>query len=385
LTSNKNGWNTSIGDRSVQAAFAMSFRDRPATQQRLFTLLGIHPGPDIDLFATAALTGETLRETRCGLAGLHADHLIEETTPGRHRLHDLLRVYARTQATDHPTHDHQTALDRVLCYYLHTVQSADTYLPAYRTSPLTPLTMTAPSQAPDFDDLDTARAWLATELPTLIACVRHTTIDAGPHLAIHLAALTAAADIYDRSGQANALNDLSRVQRLRGEFAAALNSHTCALELFTAVGDRLGQANVLTNLGRVRHLRGEFAAALDNHTRALDLFIAVGDPDGQAETLNNLGNLALDYPAAGDPHTHFSRALTLAQDIGTIIHEAHALTGQAHTLLRAKHTTQAIVLFREAHSLYHTLDVPEAIEIQTILSTLDNDTNQPPDQPAPGS
>jgi tetratricopeptide (TPR) repeat protein len=147
------------------------------------------------------------------------------------------------------------------------------------------------------------------------------------------------------------------------------------------LGDRLGQANALTNLGRAQHLQGEYAAATNGLTRALDLFTAVGDPDGQAETLNNIGDLALDYPEAGDPHAYFSRALTIAQDIGTALHQAHALAGQARCLLPTTNTTHAIALLRQAHSLYHTLGVPEAIEIQTVLSTLDNHTDHSPDHP----
>ncbi len=112
-----------VGDRSVRAAFDMSFRYRPTEQQRLFRLLGAHPGPEIDAYATAALTDSSLQDARRGLAGLHADHLIEETTPGRYRLHDLLRVYARTLATDLAVADRRDALDRVLAYYQHTCRS----------------------------------------------------------------------------------------------------------------------------------------------------------------------------------------------------------------------------------------------------------------------
>lgn len=272
-----------VGDRSVRAAFAMSFRHLPAEHQRLFRLLGVHPGPDIDLFATAALTGDTLRETRRGLAGLHADHLIEETTPGRYRLHDLLRVYARTLATDLATDDHQDALDRVVSYYLHTMRVANRYLPVFRTSPLSPVTI-IPMQAPDLDDAPAAQSWLATELPTLIACVRSTiTPSSSPHLALHLAAA------------------LYPFLRLSGRTDQAVDIHQAGLTTAVQLNDRIARASILHDLGRVQHVRGEYAAASDNHARALDLFTAAGDLDGQAETLNNLGDLALYDSAAGDP------------------------------------------------------------------------------------
>jgi hypothetical protein len=36
-------------DRSVAAAFAVSYRDLDEHQQRLFRLLGLHPGSDFDV------------------------------------------------------------------------------------------------------------------------------------------------------------------------------------------------------------------------------------------------------------------------------------------------------------------------------------------------
>ena len=44
---------------SVAAAFDLSYQDLPADQQRLFRRLGLHPGPDIDAYAAAALDGTT--------------------------------------------------------------------------------------------------------------------------------------------------------------------------------------------------------------------------------------------------------------------------------------------------------------------------------------
>ena len=45
---------------SVAAAFDLSYRDLTAGQRRLFRRLGLHPGPDIDAYAAAALDGTGL-------------------------------------------------------------------------------------------------------------------------------------------------------------------------------------------------------------------------------------------------------------------------------------------------------------------------------------
>jgi hypothetical protein len=45
---------------SVAAAFGLSYRDLTAAQRRLFRRLGLHPGPDIDAYAAAALDDTSL-------------------------------------------------------------------------------------------------------------------------------------------------------------------------------------------------------------------------------------------------------------------------------------------------------------------------------------
>ena len=49
---------------SVAAAFDLSYQDLTAGQRRLFRRLGLHPGPDIDAHAAAALDGTSLATAR---------------------------------------------------------------------------------------------------------------------------------------------------------------------------------------------------------------------------------------------------------------------------------------------------------------------------------
>ena len=49
---------------SVAAAFDLSYQDLTAGQRRLFRRLGLHPGPDIDAHAAAALDGTSLAAAR---------------------------------------------------------------------------------------------------------------------------------------------------------------------------------------------------------------------------------------------------------------------------------------------------------------------------------
>ena len=51
---------TVIPRTAVRAVFSWSYRHLPADAARAFRLIGLHPGPDLDAYAAAALTGGTL-------------------------------------------------------------------------------------------------------------------------------------------------------------------------------------------------------------------------------------------------------------------------------------------------------------------------------------
>ena len=121
------------GQRSVTAALDLSYQDLAADQQRAYRRLGLHPGPDIDQYAAAALLDATLREAGRLLEQLLEAHLLNEPTLGRYRFHDLTRAHAAHTATRDETDDGHTALDRLLDYYRHTAAVAmDTAYPYER-------------------------------------------------------------------------------------------------------------------------------------------------------------------------------------------------------------------------------------------------------------
>ncbi|WP_267254490.1 NB-ARC domain-containing protein, partial [Catenulispora rubra] len=113
------------GDRRVRAAFDLSYNNLTPDQQAMFRHLGLVPGQDSDLYAAAALLDTGLFEADTLLQDLTDRSLLAETAPGRYRLHDLLREYARALAATHEfTEQRTTALDRLLHYYAHTAQTA---------------------------------------------------------------------------------------------------------------------------------------------------------------------------------------------------------------------------------------------------------------------
>ncbi|MGH3428058.1 MAG: hypothetical protein ACRDQZ_10905, partial [Mycobacteriales bacterium] len=107
-------------NRTVAAAFDLSYQDLPADRQRFFRRLGLHPGVDLDAYAAAALAGIPLEQASEHLDALHSDRLLAEPVYRRYRMHDLIRDYARTLAATDPADERDQALDRLLDYYQHT-------------------------------------------------------------------------------------------------------------------------------------------------------------------------------------------------------------------------------------------------------------------------
>ena len=132
--------------------------------------------------------------------------------------------------------------------------------------------------------------------------------------------LRRAHELFSRSrddrGIASTLDDMGRVNWLRGAFGHALDFHRQALTIRRALGDRRSIALSLANIGRVHHDTGNFKAAINQFREALDLRRDIGDLVGVVQSLCDLGGvhaedgnheLALDL---------LGEARTMAQEIG---------------------------------------------------------------------
>ncbi|MGW7532435.1 BTAD domain-containing putative transcriptional regulator [Amycolatopsis sp. NPDC054798] len=368
------------GQRSVRAAFDASLRDLPAELRDLFVLLGIHPGPEIDKHAAAALADTTPASAGRSLESLYSRHLLEESTPGRYRLHDLLRAHARDRAARLDAEERDRAVARILEYYLHAARAAARQLPAWRL-PGPPVAPAIPAHPCPVGDAGQARGWLRAETATVVSVVelaaqhaafsaRSVQLAAAMHdflrtqgnwdraLRIHQTALRAASRADDRAGQARTLVNIGDVQRVRGDYEAAASSLARAHGLFTDLDDPLGQATALTVLGFVEYGRADLAAAAADLDRAYALFADLGNALGQADVLDILGlvqRVRGDYEAAA---SSLARAHRLFTDLDNPLGQATTLTTLGDVQrLRGDYEAAATSLTR-AHTLHTDLDNP---------------------------
>jgi transcriptional regulator with XRE-family HTH domain len=102
------------GQRSISAAFDLSYLRLMPEHQRAYRLLGLHPGVDIDVPAAAALIGCNTIDARRLLDHLLDAHLLLEPIAGRYLFHDLTRAHAAVRAgRDESEADRRAALTRL--------------------------------------------------------------------------------------------------------------------------------------------------------------------------------------------------------------------------------------------------------------------------------
>ncbi|MCX2950175.1 ATP-binding protein [Lentzea sp. NEAU-D7] len=342
---------TADGDESgaVRAVFAWSYRALTADAARLFRLLGLHPGAQFSLPASAALAGLDGSTTRILLDGLVANHLIDQIASDRYQFHDLLRAYALDQARlDEPPDEQVSATRRVLSWYLHAADSARQVLaPSRHRMPIriaavpegvSPLTLSDHHRAADWYETERANLLDATrtaartgnlaiawQLPALLAGI-YDNRDSGRTWAdAEQIALDAARKVPDQYGEGVLLDRIGIKHRARRDISTATNCFDAAIAAFRAVGDRLGVARSMHNLGLTRLVDHRPVAALSTFEESLSIASEVGNRPLVSVIEVNLG---VTLSRLGDPAAaahHITAAVAVVREIGDETLEARAL------------------------------------------------------------
>ncbi len=104
-------------DLSMEAGLYLSYRALTSGAARLFRLLGLVPGPDVEVHAAAALAGHDLERTRRHLAELCEAHLFEEQAEGHFARTGLVRIYAaKLVASEETPADRELARQRLFAH-----------------------------------------------------------------------------------------------------------------------------------------------------------------------------------------------------------------------------------------------------------------------------
>jgi tetratricopeptide (TPR) repeat protein len=333
----------------VRSVFSWSYRHLPAAAARSFRLLGLHPGPDLDLHAAMALSGATEEQARSALDALAGTYLIQGTRGGRYALHDLLRAYAVSLMPDPVAgrDEARAALTRLLDYYLATAAAAmESLAPAERNRRPAVPSAAPPGRCPPVAEPVSARAWLDAERAVLVAVTAYAACHGWPDhatrlaatlsrylvtgghnsdaITIHEHALAAARRGGDRRAEATALINLGEVRWRLGYPVHQGGHFEQVLAILREVGDRAGEARAHGNLALLAWRQGRYAEAADHYDQALALFGEIGDQAGQARALDNLGAICCRQGRHEQAVGQHERALALFGEIGDQAGQARA-------------------------------------------------------------
>src|SRR5579863_1848399 len=361
---------------AVLAVLSWAYRYLDPETARTFRLAGLHPGPDLDRYAVAALTGRQAGQADQALARLTSAHLMHVTAPGRYGLHDLVRDYACELTAVHDGEDAgRAALTRLFDHYLHTVATAmDALFPALHSR--RPRIPAPASPAPAVTDPATAQAWLDAERATLVTVAGHAAargwpghatrlaatligyLDTGSHfpeaVTVCACACQAAREAGDRDAEAAALSGLALIDLQQGRNPQATDYLGQALALYRETGDRAGQARSLLNLGFIDLQQGRCKLAIEHSLQAVDLSRDTTEWRAMAQGLANLGRAELRLGRYMDAINHNRKAQALFRRNGDLSGVAETLNiigaanqRQGRYRLAVEQHTQALALYRK--------------------------------------
>jgi tetratricopeptide (TPR) repeat protein len=357
----------------VRAVFSWSYQTLGPAAARLFRLLGLHPGPDLDISAVASLAGLPPERVRPQLDELTGAHLVAEDRLGRYTLHDLLRAYAGEQARAHdPAADRRAAVHRMLDHYLHTGFAAALLLHPHRS----PIVLPPPQAGVLVDEPagdSQAMCWFtanrqvlqaafevaaSTDFPThtwQLAWALTDFLNRGAHwhsaVEIQRTALRTACRVGDLRGQAHSHRNLGYAHARLGSAVDAYAELQPAVELFERLDDRGGAASTYRIIAIVLESEGRYGEALRHSEAALDLYRTQGNRGAQASALNSVGWFHAKLGDYTQALACCQQALAQQQEMGAPAVQADTWDSLGYINLHVGRTGEAIACYERSMQL----------------------------------
>ncbi|MFI8303837.1 BTAD domain-containing putative transcriptional regulator [Streptomyces sp. NPDC085927] len=366
------------GDLAVKATFELGYGQLEPAQARAFRLLGLADGPDISLAAAAAVLDLPADDTEDLLESLVDTSLLESAAPGRYRLHDLVRLYARACAErdEQPPGERAAALSRLLDFYLAT--AAGVYAIERPGDRLTDHLAATDHPGLRFPDRKAARDWLYTEANCLLSFARQcadlpdtlrrsvdllwTAVDlseSGANSKEYEATARTLHDAARKAGvaqtEARALMTLAHAHLDGGRFDLADEEAEQVVRLARRADDLLPVCWARNARGVIALYQGRTEAGEEHLTHAIAHFRTLGDRPGEASALCNLSRVRLAAGSTGSAVALAQEGMEIYDAMGNSLRGANgryalgmALT-QSHRLVdAADRLLEALEVFRDS-------------------------------------
>jgi len=376
------------GDRSVEAAFRMSYDQLTPELRRGFRALGLAPTARFDVLTLAAMLGAPREEAEELLEDLVDASLLQQPHPGRYRLHDLVRAHARRLATEAPE---EAAADRTAVLNLYTAAgriAGDWGPEGFPTGP----DVTGPAPFPGWRE---ASAWLKAaggELVDVVAyaaaagrfdhaCwIAEALVDPLVHQgrypecrAVLELALPCADLAADRRMPSSLRNCMGMVDIYQGRFAQAHTWFTEALRLGRGQDDLREQARAMAGMGAAEWILGDAEDAVAHLGEAVVLAPRLGDDWLSGIALCNLGAIHSQRGRHERALEHYAAAVAIAEKNGRPRAIGNALCFVADAYVALGRHPEATHLLRRAVQLAREVeDLPLHAASLSRLATVEH-------------
>ncbi|GAA1953317.1 tetratricopeptide repeat protein [Catenulispora subtropica] len=357
------------GDRGPRAVFDLSLQGLDPPERRLFTLLGLFPGPDFTAESAAALAGLAVAEAGRLLEELLDEHLLEQRTMDRFEFHDLLRAHAAERAAaDLADGERDEAVHQLMTWYMLTMDAAGKAMKPGRAIPeyrgpeprLKALAFASPAQAAE---------WCEQELTNLVAVTDHAAETGRPELGwrlpltvstylgvranwrewerLHLRALDCARATGNTRVQMKTLSGLGISAERLNDLEGAERYLDETLALARELGDRTSEAKILTILIATYSRTDRAQQGLAAADRAIAIGRELGDPYVERAALQNSSSCLLILKRPAEARDRLLEALELYQDPGDELTRGLVLGNIAFTEVALGRYEEAEAAYRE--------------------------------------
>lgn len=365
-----------LGDGSsndLRAVLSWSYESLPDDVARVFRLLGLVRGPDIDLYAVAALCSITTREARRATDRLVRAHLLDVGPGGRFSQHDLLRAYAAEGAALLDSDEAvRSARARLLGYYVTAAaRASDTMQPG--RPPIEAPTIDA--ELPDLTGQPAAAAWMSADRNNAVAAARaqpdapsallvplaralYMFLFDTPHVAESLLRTAHAAARSAGDNYAVALVD-GALGILHGHLAdlePAVAHLERARDGFARCGDDLRRIGAEANLAAVAARRGDLRSAIRGTDTCVDFYRRHLAQERTCLELTNLAESLLHLGRLTESRSCVEEAAQLADSSGDPVCRCVALcmlsrcrTAEGRAAAAMTAAQEALALARSHH------------------------------------
>ncbi|MFV5993700.1 helix-turn-helix domain-containing protein [Streptomyces sp. NPDC056231] len=341
------------GDLKIANAFGMSYEQLADCARLVFRRLAAVPGRDFDATLAAVAGGLPIEDTWDALDDLVDLGLLQDSTAGRYRFHDLVRLFARERLREEESAAEREALTgRVMPWLLRMATMAGRWFePGYGRPDRPDPDLAVLSSA------DKAERWLRMNVDNWLGVMRaaassgrhalvldcaesmHWFSDRWPHNPhwheVFTLGAEAAAALGDLVQQATQLNYLAWVHWVPpSDPQTMLRCTAAALDLATRSRATAQVAWSHQYTAQALHRLGRLDDAMASASRAAETFKTIGDTDSYVQSLAIVGNCLRDEGRYAEALEQFLEARALMDDEGTGMTPSIAAYSRSLALIR---------------------------------------------------